>query len=72
MANDLMDLARYGKSLATADHFQVFHCPTCRNAHVVLFDENDEPFAQMTVGPTQLRVINDGCHAVFELKKVDA
>jgi hypothetical protein len=66
---DLTDLATFGKSLPTASHFQVFMCPVCNSAHVVLFDHDDAPFAQLTVGPTQLRGMVSSCEQVFDLKQ---
>jgi hypothetical protein len=53
----------------SAARFEIFICPACPNAHVVLFDSKDEPFAQMTVGPVQFDVIEGACLDVFEQVK---
>jgi hypothetical protein len=68
-ARNITDLAQvWNGSIPLSDRFEVFECVACNNAHIVLFNENDEPFAQMTVGPLQLSVINDGCEDVFAAK----
>ena len=66
---NLIELARAGHEMELAHHFQIFMCPACPNAHIVLFDEDDIPIAQMTVGSGQLEVITEGCKEVFNITK---
>ncbi|HEX3522789.1 MAG TPA: hypothetical protein VHT52_11965 [Stellaceae bacterium] len=66
MTRNLIELAANGVGLLSATRFEIFICPACPNAHIVLFDSDDMPFAQMTVGPAQFDVIEGGCLDVFE------
>lgn len=52
----------------SAHHFGVYICPSCTSAHVVLFDKEDTPIAQMTLGPRQLNVLEQACVDVFTEK----
>jgi hypothetical protein len=70
-ARNIVELAEiWDGKIPLSFRFEVFECIACPNAHIVLFNENDEPFAQMTVGPIQLGVINAGCEQVFKAKGV--
>jgi hypothetical protein len=70
-ARQLTDLAEvWDRNIPLSARFEVFECIACPNAHIVLFDEDDKPFAQMTVGPLQLGVICAGCEDVFKAKGV--
>jgi hypothetical protein len=66
--DDLADLTQ--ENVPLSDHFEVFECESCPNAHIVLFDDKDEPFAQMTVGPQQLATINAACEHVFAVSGI--
>jgi hypothetical protein len=45
---DIMDLSSF-REFPSAHHFGVYKCQSCPNAHVVLFDEESTPIAEMTV-----------------------
>jgi hypothetical protein len=61
---NIEDLSMFGCFLS-AHHFYVYRCDHCPSAHIVLFTEDDTPFAQMTIGPPQLAFINQVCDEIF-------
>lgn len=68
---DLDDLSAFPK-FPSAHHFGVYMCSNtdCSAAHIVLFDAEDTPIAQMTIGPANLSSINAACHDLFSEKGV--
>lgn len=71
MARNLVEFALdHRDGVPQASRFEIFVCPACPSAHIILFDGDDVPFAQMTLGPKQLQVVNDGCREVFEAKGI--
>jgi hypothetical protein len=50
----------------SAFRFGVYLCPKCNSAHVVLFDEEDTPIAQMTAKDPRLKALNYLCKEVFD------
>lgn len=69
MIRKLEDLIPFAP-IVNADHFGVYICPDCNSAHVVLFDRDSTPIAQMTMGPDQLRTLKNAATEVFIEKGV--
>jgi hypothetical protein len=52
-------------SLPTAHHFKIMRCDDRSHAHVVLFYEDNTPFAQLTLGRVQCDALDRECDKVF-------
>jgi predicted nucleic acid-binding Zn ribbon protein len=60
MTKEILDISDFPDPIAQASYFRVYKCPTCPNAHIVLFDNNDTPFAQFAVNHANvMRIIKD-------------
>ncbi len=66
MTNEILDISDFPDAIPQARYFRVYKCPTCPNAHIVLFDENDNPFAQFVVGEVNVKRIVDDCGRVTQ------
>jgi hypothetical protein len=53
-----------------ADSFRVMRCSDTSHAHIVLFNEHDEPIAQFTVGPINVENITRACEGIFALPRL--
>lgn len=72
MVKNLLEVDYPDEGIESAVRFEVCECPSCPNAHIVLYNEANEPFAQMTLGPSQLRTLIGGCEEVFGEKKPES
>jgi phosphatidylserine decarboxylase len=64
MTTEIYDIAEFPDPIQQASHFRIYKCSSCPNAHIVLFDENDNPFAQFVVGPINVKRIIQDCERV--------
>lgn len=62
----IKELLPIKRAIVWSDHFEVFYCDHCPNVHLVMFDENDVPAAQMTLAPGNLDLIIEGAEQVFK------
>lgn len=49
-----------------ARSFRVHYCHSCPNAHVVLFDDQDEPIAQFVIGKLNLQRLITDANVIFD------
>jgi hypothetical protein len=66
MTKEIFDITDFPDPIPQASYFRVYKCPTCPNAHIVLFDENDDPFAQFVVGQVNVKRIVEDCERVHQ------
>lgn len=59
--SDLIDSA----PIPSAHYFKFYTCGDADHLHVVLFDEHDEPFAQLTIGTVNVDSINTAADEHF-------
>lgn len=69
---EIYSIAEFPDEIPQARYFRVYYCPSCPNAHIVLFNEEDEPFAQMVIAPYNLRNITRDCTRVYGPNKPSA
>lgn len=61
----ILSIEEFPDEIPSARYFRVYSCPSCHNAHIVLFTEDDVPFAQFTVAQLNLQRIIVDCNVVF-------
>jgi hypothetical protein len=62
---EIRNITEFPDSIPQAHYFRVYRCPTCPNAHIVLFNVDDEPFAQFVIAPENLMNIIKDSNQVF-------
>lgn len=71
MPRSLTQLPGKPEPLPQALRFEIMHCPSCPNAHIILFDEADHPFAQMVIGPANLQRVIVDANAIYDMKAAE-
>lgn len=62
----IYSITEFPDAIPMATSIRVYKCPSCRNAHVVLFDLEDNPMAQFTMASKTLDYVNAHAKVVFE------
>lgn len=66
MADDILNITEFPDYIPQARYFRLYRCPSCPNAHIVLFNEEDEPFAQFVIGPPNLQMIIVDANRIYD------